>query len=258
MNVFSGNIRYLRAQRNLSQKKVAEDLIITRGRYAKYEDGASEPPLDILRRISYYYHVSIDLLVSVDIRKVPFAELLKLEDNRILLPITVNTFGDSFIEIIPHRARAGYLTGYSDPEFIENLQHISLPFLKNGKFRAFPIIGDSMPPHNDGSFVVGRYLESLSEIKNGHTYILLTLNEGIVYKRVYLKDGVVELHSDNELYQPYEVHASEILEIWEFACSLSTQEADKNDLVPDNIKDTLAALRKEVRTIKEALGSSKQ
>ena len=129
MNVFSGNIRYLRAQRNLSQKKVAEDLIITRGRYAKYEDGASEPPLDILRRISYYYHVSIDLLVSVDIRKVPFAELLKLEDNRILLPITVNTYGDSFIEIIPHRARAGYLTGYSDPEFIENLHHTTTDHL---------------------------------------------------------------------------------------------------------------------------------
>lgn len=258
MTVFAGNIRYLRAQRNFSQKKVAEDLIITRGRYAKYEDGASEPPLEILLRISHYYHVSIDLLVSVDVRKVPFKELLKLDDNRILLPITVDSRGQNFIEIIPHKARAGYLMGYSDPEFIENLQHISLPFLKNGKFRAFPIIGDSMPPHNDGSYVIGRYAESLSEVRNGHTYILLTLNEGIVYKRVYKKEGVLELHSDNELYQPYEVDGSEVLEIWEFACSLATQEAERDNLTSETIKDALSGLRKEIKTIKDSLELKKQ
>src|SRR5699024_2603950 len=38
------NIRYLRRELKVSQQKVADDLAITRGRYAKYEDGASEPP----------------------------------------------------------------------------------------------------------------------------------------------------------------------------------------------------------------------
>src|SRR5690606_4336144 len=143
MSLLSENIRYLRSQLGHSQQKVADNLIITRGRYSKYEDGATEPPLDILLKISRYYHVSIDLLLSVDLRKISLKEIMKLADNRILLPITVNRRGENKIEIVPHKASMGYLASYADPEYIENLQTISLPFLGMGKFRAFPVEGDS-------------------------------------------------------------------------------------------------------------------
>ncbi len=241
----------MRAQRSLSQQKVADALIITRGRYAKYEDGASDPPLEILQRIAHYFQVSIDLLISVDLRKVPMEDLIKLEGNRILLPIKINPAGDSFIEIIPHKAKAGYLSGYSDPEFIENLQHISLPFLRNGNFRAFPVEGDSMPPHNDGSFIIGRYIEKLADIKDGKTYVLLTRSEGIVYKRLYKngKTGFM-LHSDNTAYSPYPVKASDILEVWEFACSLATLEAEPDTMDMENLKDILKGLQRDIKTIK--------
>ena len=71
MSILSDNMRYLRAQRKLSQQRVADDLIITRGRYAKYEDGVSEPPLSLLQNIARYFQVSIDLLLAVDLRRVP-------------------------------------------------------------------------------------------------------------------------------------------------------------------------------------------
>lgn len=71
MSFLSENLRYLRAHKKISQQHVANELIIGRGRYAKYEDGKSEPPLDILRCISHYFEVSIDLLISVDLRDVP-------------------------------------------------------------------------------------------------------------------------------------------------------------------------------------------
>src|SRR5699024_9416849 len=184
MSYLAENIRYLRRELKVSQQKVADDLAITRGRYAKYEDGASEPPLEILLKIARYYHVSIDLLVSVDLRRIPLKEILELPDNRIILPITVDNSGDNKIEIIPHKASIGYLHGYSDPEYIESLQNISLPFLKTGKYRAFPVEGDSMPPHKEGSFIVGRYVEQLKELKVGRTYVWITRNEGITYKRL--------------------------------------------------------------------------
>lgn len=252
MSILSENMRYLRSQRSLSQQKVSDALIITRARYAKYEEGASDPPLEILQRIAHYFQVSIDLLISIDLRKVPMDDLLKLEGNRILLPIKINHSGDSFIEIIPHKAKAGYLSGYSDPEFIENLQHISLPFLRNGKYRAFPVEGDSMPPHNEGSFIIGRYIEKLTDIKEGKTYVLLTRSEGIVYKRLYRKgkNGFM-LHSDNSIYQPYEIRASEILEVWEFACSLATLEAEPDNLSAEDIRDILKGLQRDVKSIKD-------
>jgi hypothetical protein len=79
-----------------------------------------------------------------------------------------------------------------------------------------------MPPHKKGSFIVGQYVERLGD--NGRkTYIVITKSQGIVYKRLN-KNGrnALMLHSDNTIYLPYEIKASEILEIWEYACSIAT------------------------------------
>jgi len=248
MSLFSDNIRHLRMKKGFSQEIVAESLLISRDRLAKYESGTNQAPYETLVKISHYYHVSIDLLLTADIRKIDIEGLMKLDDNRILLPIKVDREGENVIEIIPHKARAGYLTGYSDPEFIEGLQQISLPFLQHGKFRAFPVAGDSMPPHKEGSFIIGRYVERLGDVMDGRTYILLTKNEGIVYKRLNRngKNKLI-LKSDNTFYEPYEVRASDILEIWEFACSIATKEHDPDDLNPETIKDMFMTLKQELR-----------
>ena len=250
MSLFSDNIKYLRANKSLTQLGVADDLMITRARLLKYEDGTSQPPIELLKKISHYYHVSIDILVSVDLRKISIDNLLKLEDNRILLPITVDRQGENFIEIVPHKARAGYMSGYSDPEFIENLQQISLPFLRNGKFRAFPVEGDSMPPHKEGSFIVGRYVEKLGDVMDGKTYILLTRNDGIVYKRLNKNGKNLTLQSDNSVYKPYKVKASDILEIWEYACSIATKEFLPDDIGVENVKDMLREMRNDIIEMK--------
>lgn len=252
MSLFSDNIRHLRVKKDVSQEIVAESLSVSRDSLAKYEQGKSQPPHEILIRISRYYHVSIDLLLTVDIRKVDMDGLITLDDNRILLPITVDKTGENTIEIIPHKARAGYLAGYSDPEFIEGLQQISLPFLANGKFRAFPVSGDSMPPHRDGSFIIGRYVENLGEVKDGRTYILLTKEQGIVYKRLN-KNGknTLVLTSDNTFYEPYSVKASDVLEIWEYACSIATKEFEPDSLEPQSIRDMFYSLRNEIKALKQ-------
>ena len=74
MSILSDNLRYLRAQKNYSQLQVANKLVIGRGRYAKYEDAKSEPPLYLMQRISYFFQVSIDLLIAVDLIDVPEEE----------------------------------------------------------------------------------------------------------------------------------------------------------------------------------------
>ncbi|AIL46994.1 XRE family transcriptional regulator [Elizabethkingia anophelis] len=251
MSLFSDNLRVLRDKKNLTQEKLAESLKITRERYVKYEYGTSEAPYDVLKKIANFHHISIDLLLSVDIRKIPTEDLLKLEDNRLVLPIMVDSQGENHIEIVTQKVKAGYLTGYTDPEYIEALEHISLPFLRNGKFRAFPITGDSMPPHRDGSFIVGSYVERLSDITNGKTYIVLTKDEGVAYKRLY-KNGKnsFKLSSDNDFYQPYEVKAEDILEVWAFAASISLDEFEPDDISQQTIRDMLLQLKKEIVELK--------
>ncbi|MGK4568410.1 XRE family transcriptional regulator [Flavobacterium sp. 3HN19-14] len=250
MSIFSDNLRYLRVKNGLTQQMIADALLIPSDRYRKYE-GATDPPLDCLQRISRYYHVSIDLLLSFDIRRVPYEDLLQLEENRILLPITVDPAGENKIEMIPEKAQAGYLSGYSDPEFIESLQHVSLPFLRNGKYRAFPVTGDSMPPHKEGSFIVGEYVEKKDYIVDDKTYILITKEHGIVYKRVVKNDNEsLVAKSDNTIYQPYEIKYSDVLEVWRYACSIATKEFEQDDLGVMSVKDVLQGIREDFSALR--------
>lgn len=253
MSILSENMRYLRGKLGHSQQKVADDLIITRPRYSKYEEGTSQPPIEILLKISRYFNVSIDLLVSVDLRKYNLKEILELPDNRILLPVKVDSFGDNKIEIVPHKATMGYLTGYADPEYIENLQTISLPFLGRGKFRAFPLEGDSMPPHKDGSYFIGKYVESINNLKTGKGYMFITRSEGMSYKKLLgIEPEYLRIEADNHFYQPYDIPLTDILELWEHACVINTQEFSKEDFNPDYtaIISMLAELKSEVGSLK--------
>lgn len=252
MSLFSDNIRYLRSQKRISQESVAAALKITRGRYVKYEDGTTEPPYDILQRISHYHHLSIDLLLSVDVRKVSVENLLKLDDNRILLPIMMDKQGNNLIEVVPLKAKAGYIRGFGDPTFIQDLPQIALPFLGAGKHRAFPIEGDSMPPHDDTAFIVGKYVENLSDVRKGKTYIFV-LPDDIVYKRLgEKKTKSLLVKSDNTYYDPYDIKLSDILEIWEFACSLNTKEATAA-LKSETLEDIVKELRNDMRLVKKKL-----
>ncbi|MBK0368273.1 XRE family transcriptional regulator [Flavobacterium agrisoli] len=251
MSLFSDNIRALRVRAKISQEKLAEELGITRGRYVKYEDGTSEAPYDILKKMALYYHISIDLLLTVDVRKIHLEDLLKLENNRLLLPIQIDVAGENVIEVVTEKAKAGYLTGFADPDYIESLQQISLPFLGSGKYRGFPVEGDSMPPHEKGSIIVGRYVEKLGDVRDGKTYILITKNHGMVYKRLNKnKKNSLVLESDNSFYPNYEVKFSEILEIWEFQCSIGRTDR-KNELSElGELKGLVLELKREVLKLK--------
>jgi transcriptional regulator with XRE-family HTH domain len=219
MFVFSKNIKVLRVKQGLSQEQLADLLGVTRSRIGSYEEGRSEPNLETLIKIASFFKLPIDALVKTDLSRSGNKSFIEIGKNRVLFPVMIDEQNNETIEIVSMKASAGYLNGYADPEYIESLQRMKLPFVPTGKHRAFPIKGDSMPPLGDGSFVVGRFMEDLRDIRNGQTYVLLTQNDGIVYKRVFnkLKEKKrLLLCSDNKLYNPYEVHAEEELEAWEF------------------------------------------
>jgi phage repressor protein C with HTH and peptisase S24 domain len=168
-------------------------------------------------------------------------------ENRLLFPIIIDKDNNDKIEVITMKASAGYLNGYADPEYFEKLPLMNLPFRIVGKHRAFPIKGDSMPPLIDGSFVVGKFVESLKDIKDGHTYVVLTKDDGIVYKRLYNKGAHLELHSDNRMYQPYNVKSSDVLEVWEFVCTLNISDKKPEELNIDSIIGMLNSMRVEMK-----------
>ncbi|WP_431156884.1 XRE family transcriptional regulator [Winogradskyella poriferorum] len=253
MKPIQANIKHLRSLRKLSQERFADDLGWTRSMVGSYEEGRSEPPIERLIDLSNYFNIPIDILVRKDLRKAKDTSFIEIGNKRVLFPVTVNEDNEDLIEIIPAKASAGYLSGYDDPEYIEQLQKIKLPFLPTGTHRAFPIKGDSMLPVKDGAFVVAKYVEDINDIKNGRTYIVLTKDDGLVYKRVYSADdeNLLLLSSDNKSYKPYFVSKETILELWEFTCCINTQEYDEKELKLSSIMTMFQELKVELEAVKQ-------
>ena len=228
MSQIAKNIQVLRKLKKLTQEQLAEEFKIPRSRLGGWEEGRNAPPIEILIMLSDFFHISIDALIRGDLNKTSPESLMKIGKNRILFPIMVDKENNDLVEVVPVKAMAGYLNGYGDPEFIEDLPKMNLPFKIIGKHRAFTIKGDSMPPFKDGSVVIGKYVDSYNEIKDGNTYVVLTKDDGIVYKRLYRENvksnNAFEFKSDNTTYSAYSVHSENILEVWSYVCSLNIGE----------------------------------
>jgi len=258
------NLKFLRKRKEISQEEMAKKLGIPRSSYSGYENGVAEPPFDLLIKLADSLNISLDILLREDISAFSENKLSEIEnqidytqgDNLRILVTTVDQHNEELIELVSESAKAGYSTGYADPEFIKVLPAFNLPFIsKQKKCRAFPISGDSMPPVGHGSFVIGEYLENWRLIRDGFPYIVVTKNEGIVFKVIYnfIDDRQsLQLCSTNLLYNPYEISVTEVLEVWKFVNYISTE---LNDSKPDDaqIAKSLRDLQKEIADLKEEI-----
>ncbi|WP_333624540.1 S24 family peptidase [Sphingobacterium siyangense] len=133
------------------------------------------------------------------------------------MAVTVNAENKENLEYVPVKAKAGYLAGHADPDFIAALPKFTLPNLPGGTFRMFPITGDSMLPLPSGSEVICRYVEDWREIKP-QTPCILILNDAqdFVFKFVTMEEHLFLLESLNPEFKPYPVEIPDVLEIWQF------------------------------------------
>ena len=256
MNYLANNIKHLRTLKGLTQEQFSTELNVSRSRISSYEEERASPPIEFLIELSNFFNIPIDAIIKNNLSSATEASFMNVGNKRTLFPITVDSNDEEFIEMVPVEASAGYLRGYSDPEYIEHLNKIKLPFLPTGTHRAFPIKGDSMLPVKSGSYIVARFVEDIRDLKDGHTYIVLTLNDGIVYKRVYDKieeHKMLLLASDNKKYDPYYVPVEEIIELWEFTCSINTQEYSEHELKISSIAGMLTQLGVELKELQKTV-----
>jgi len=225
------NIRFLRKKKGWTQEKFSNKIGIKRSLVGAYEEGRSDPRLNNLLKMCEIFEISLDNILKNDVSNLSEDDYLKSQDQKVkVLSITVDKFGEENIELINQRASAGYLNSYSDFEFIENLPKFQLPFLHfSGTHRAFEIKGDSMIPLTSGSIVIGKYVDNTDFLKDGKTYILLTKEDGIVYKRIEVLDNSLKLISDNKSYEPYVISNNDILEMWEAIAFFSLDFPNPNE-----------------------------
>jgi len=229
----SQNLRHLRKidSRKPTQSDMAVLLGVSISTYGAYEEGRAEPKLENLRKITGFFGIEIDELLSVDLKSAVAAgeessrkavKAPEQKENPLrVLTVTVDSNGTDNIEWVPVKAAAGYTAGFGDPEFVSSLPAFQLPFLdKRRKYRAFTIQGDSMLPISSGSMIFAEYVDEWKSIKDNTACILVTASDGIVFKKVFnylSSQNCFLLVSTNRQYDPYVLGVDDVLEIWKFS-----------------------------------------
>jgi phage repressor protein C with HTH and peptisase S24 domain len=228
-----------------------------------YEEKRAEPKLLTLVNICHYFETHIDDIVLKNLSASEGREIKKYiqgEQLRIL-PILIDKQQDvEMISVVPVKASAGYLAGYGDVDFIERLDKFRLPVpeISNNKtYRVFQISGDSMLPIKPGSYIICEYVHDWFDIRNEQCYILITKDDGIVYKRIInnLNDGHLLLKSDNPEYQPYKIEPSSLVEAWKAIgyFSFNLPAANDNKTGSPVIEEMLYNINNNINDIKQQL-----
>ena len=244
---FAGkNLKYLRKLRGLTQEEFAAKLQIKRSLLGAYEEERAEPRIDVLELVSDTFKVTLDDLLRKDLSEVKGSYLVKRRQLKMMSE-------NNTIQFVPVKAAAGYLAGYADHEFIDELNTFTLPMLGAGQYRAFEIIGDSMLPTPSGSVIVGEKVESVEDVRNSQAYIVVSRNEGIVYKRIVKNNKAknkLTMVSDNPSFQPYQINTEDVIELWQAQMVLSRVTAqpawDMSQLTSlvNNLQEQVSVLKK--------------
>src|SRR5690606_19744949 len=242
MSNIASNLKFLRKKNGLTQRQFADLMGIKRASVGAYEENRADPKYDLLKKIAEYYDLSMDELANdvIDEQWKPTPK--SNASNLRVLSITVDQEDRENIELVPVKASAGYLNGYADPEYVKELPRFNLPMFNQGTYRAFEIKGDSMLPLPSGSIIIGEYVENWHDIKSGQTYVIISKNDGVVYKRIgakYKEEKGLKLVSDNRVYEPYWVATEDILEVWKAKAFISTELPEPS---PEPTMETLTSM----------------
>lgn len=255
MVYLSENIRFLRKKQKLTQSDLAEKINIKRSLIGAYEEGRAAPKLQVIQQIALFFEVTIDELISINLETAPPKKKEKKGNLRILTAVVDND-NEERISIVPNKASAGYLNGLADPEYVAELPHFALPVseLSHGRtYRVFQIKGDSMLPIPPGSYVFCDYVESFEGIRDGKPYVVITSDDGIVYKRVFnnvYDDGTLLLKSDNREYEPYSIHADQVLEVWQALGFLTFDLPEPTNMDISQLSSMVIEMKEEIKRLK--------
>lgn len=259
------NLRYLRNRKHMSQDELANDLGITRAKLNSHENGISKnPPLEDLIKIAAYFRLAVDTLLKVDLSKLgemKLREVMAGNDTYIsggkirVLAITVNNDNKENIEFVPKKAKAGYMTGFNDPEYISQLPRFSLPHLPQNKtYRMFPTEGDSMLPIPENCLVIADYMADWTMLRNTPCIVILKSEQTFLFKMTTLvpANQSLLLHSLNPEYKDREVWVGDVLEVWRYHSHITDMIPTNDNGMMQQILNCVKEIRFDVKSLKEA------
>ena len=133
------------------------------------------------------------------------------------------------VPLVGQRAQAGFLVGYEDEEYIDDLPKIPWEIDKEykGQYLTFEVTGDSMDSGDPKTAILDRDLLLCREIQKHHwqnklhinkwNFVLVHREEGILIKRIInhnTETGELTLHSLNPFYEDYTINIKDLIAIY--------------------------------------------
>ncbi len=263
----ASNLKFLRKKSGKTQDALSSEVNIGRTTIANYEAGISEPNVENLLTFSNYFGISLDDFLSKNMEDLvksnekdlmlrgAFADKAVAGYGNIPRIITVDNSGNDNIIYVPVKARAGYLSGYGDAEFMETLPTFRLPGLNNATYRMFEVDGPSMAPNVlHGDRIIGEWIDALDKIRDNRVYVIVH-SGGVAVKRVinrlsergklYLKsDTIAHRHE----FPTLEVDPEDVKEVWYGRMKISSDFSE-----PAEVYHRLADLEMDVLEMKNLI-----
>lgn len=195
---------------NITQQELAELIGVSKNTIYNYEKGTKIPDSKIPIFENLFKNQSQKIVSDSNAVKVSYSEM-----NVMMVPL-ISTY-----------AQAGYLSGFNDPEYIEELPKI--PFADDkehrGDYLCFEVKGDSMEDGSLESILEGDLLlcrnvrqdfwKSKLHI-NKWDFVIVHREKGILVKRIIKHDvenGILTLHSLNDYYEDFTINLKDVAKI---------------------------------------------
>ncbi len=222
---FEERVSNLRKSLKLNQSKFAKEINISQGALSQIEGGRIKLSLETLFRICDKFNISADWLLYGESSMHRNLEIPKAAAKGSLKGFSPNII---FVDTVAH---ADYLKNFNNEAYLRSLEAYSIPGFKDGNFRMFEVLGDSMQPAiTEKDILVVKIIDKYKEIEDGTLCVIVSKN-GIVVKRVFnlpQESNILVLKSDNEKYKPFKVEFEELLEIWEVKAKITSEFLNEN------------------------------
>jgi hypothetical protein len=210
-------LREILKQKNIPYKVVTDALSVHSNNIGRYDDLSKRSVEDIVK-ISAVTGISISELIGdtfADIEKN--AKVKPLDDIRYMN-----------VPFIPVPAQAGYMAGYGDSEYIEELSTIPVIVDREykGKYRVFEVKGDSMDDGSrnalyDGDKILCRDVRqdlwaSKLHIRDWY-FVIVSWTEGVIVKQIIEHDvetGHITYHSLNPIFEDRKINLRDVSELY--------------------------------------------
>jgi spermidine synthase len=117
-----------------------------------------------------------------------------------------------------------------------------------------------MLPVHPGSYILCEYIADWHQVKSDECYVVVTRDDGLVYKRVINRlgeDGTFSMKSDNPTYATYTLAAENIFEVWKARGFVSFRLPESGEGADGvrHVSEVLREIHSDVKDIQQRISS---